>query len=224
MGGAMFLLLWLFGLRHPNNGACSMLCGTRSWCQNGSFQVKWKSLTFTLSKKSHDSLRLFTSWTTREASGEIMPNSTHQPSMSDFAFLVAQMIKNLPAMQDTWVLPRSGRFLGEGNGYPLPYSCQENPITKESGRLQSMGLQRVRHDWSAKNSMSWHQCSCSHSKPQLQPCLPKRPSFGSSMMFCFMLVFSLSFFVFVFVNLLYVFGLWLSCFSIILIHYYIYLL
>ena len=70
-----------------------------------------------------------------------MPNSTPQPSMSDFAFLVAQMIKNLPAMEDTWVLPGSGRFLGEGNGY-----CQENPITKESGRLQSMGLQRVRHD------------------------------------------------------------------------------
>ena len=33
------------------------------------------------------------------------------------------------------------RFLGqgEGNGNPLQYSCLEN--------LQSMGLQRVRHDW-----------------------------------------------------------------------------
>ena len=33
-----------------------------------------------------------------------MPISTPQSSMSDFVFLVVQMIKNLPAMQDTWVL------------------------------------------------------------------------------------------------------------------------
>ena len=32
------------------------------------------------------------------------PISTPQSSMSNFAFLVVQMIKNLPAMQDTWVL------------------------------------------------------------------------------------------------------------------------
>ena len=24
----------------------------------------------------------------------------------------------------------SGRFLGKGNGYPLQYSCQENPMNK----------------------------------------------------------------------------------------------
>ena len=33
-----------------------------------------------------------------------MPISTPQSSMSDLVFLVVQMIKNLPAMQDTWVL------------------------------------------------------------------------------------------------------------------------
>ena len=37
--------------------------------------------------------------------------------------------------------------LGEGNGNPLQYSCQEIPWTEEPSRLQSMGSQRVRHDW-----------------------------------------------------------------------------
>ena len=37
--------------------------------------------------------------------------------------LVAQLVKNLPAMQETPVLiPGSGRSAGEGIGYPLQYS------------------------------------------------------------------------------------------------------
>ena len=40
----------------------------------------------------------------------------------------------------------SGRSPGVGNGNPLQYSGLENPWTEEPGRLQSMGLQRVRHD------------------------------------------------------------------------------
>ena len=39
----------------------------------------------------------------------------------------------------------SGRSPGEGNDYPLQYSCLENS-TEEPGRLQSMGSQRVGHD------------------------------------------------------------------------------
>ena len=37
---------------------------------------------------------------------------------------------------------------GEGNGNPLQYSCLENPHrqTTLDGGVQSMGLQRVRHD------------------------------------------------------------------------------
>ena len=33
---------------------------------------------------------------------------------------------------------------GEGNGTPLQYSCLENPMDEEPGRLQSMGSLRVR--------------------------------------------------------------------------------
>ena len=43
-----------------------------------------------------------------------------------WAFLVAQTIKDLPAMQESWVRSR-GRSPAEGNGYPLLYSCLENP-------------------------------------------------------------------------------------------------
>ena len=42
-------------------------------------------------------------------------------------------------------IPGSGRSPGEENGYPLQYSCLENPMDRESGGLQSMGSQRVRH-------------------------------------------------------------------------------
>ena len=38
---------------------------------------------------------------------------------------VAQMIKNPPAMQETWV--QLGRSPGGGQGNPLQYSCLENP-------------------------------------------------------------------------------------------------
>ena len=63
------------------------------------------------------------------------------------AFLVAQMVKNLPAMQETWV-----QFLGQKD--PLEkgmatYSgilAQRISWTEEPGGLQSMGSQRVRHN------------------------------------------------------------------------------
>ena len=48
--------------------------------------------------------------------------------------------------EDLGLIPGSGRSLGEGNGNPLQYSCLENSMDRESGGLQSMGLQRVRHE------------------------------------------------------------------------------
>ena len=47
---------------------------------------------------------------------------------------------------DLGSIPGSGRSSGEGNGNPLQYSCLENSRDGESGRLQSMGSQRVGHD------------------------------------------------------------------------------
>ena len=48
---------------------------------------------------------------------------------------------------DPGLIPGLGRSSGEWNGNPLQYSCLENPWTEEPGRLQSIGLQRVGHDW-----------------------------------------------------------------------------
>ena len=47
------------------------------------------------------------------------------------ASLVAQRLKRLPAMQETWVRSLGlGRSPGEGNGNPLRYSCLENPMDR----------------------------------------------------------------------------------------------
>ena len=50
---------------------------------------------------------------------------------------------------DLGSIPGLERSLGEGTGNSLQYSCLENPWTEGPGRLQSMGSQRVRHDWAA---------------------------------------------------------------------------
>ena len=45
------------------------------------------------------------------------------------ASLVAQMVKHLPAMQETWVRSLGWEDSpGEGNGNPLQHSCLENPM------------------------------------------------------------------------------------------------
>ena len=57
------------------------------------------------------------------------------------------VVKNLPANAgDTRLIPVWGRSPGEGNGNPLQYSCLENPMDSEHGRLQSLGHKGVRHD------------------------------------------------------------------------------
>ena len=48
---------------------------------------------------------------------------------------------------DLGSIPGWGRSPGEGNGNPLQYSGLENPMDRGACRLQSMGSQRVGHDW-----------------------------------------------------------------------------
>ena len=62
-------------------------------------------------------------------------------------FLVAQTVKNLPAMQETWVrsLGQEEPMEKEMASHPsIP--AREIPWTEEPGALQSTGLQRVGHD------------------------------------------------------------------------------
>ena len=46
------------------------------------------------------------------------------------ASLVAQLVKNLPAMGDPDSIPGLGRSPGGGHGNPFQYSCLENPMDK----------------------------------------------------------------------------------------------
>ena len=50
---------------------------------------------------------------------------------------MAQRLKHLLAMQETWVRSLGGEdpSPGEGNGNPLQYSCLENPWMEELGGL-----------------------------------------------------------------------------------------
>ena len=65
----------------------------------------------------------------------------------DLSQMVAHMINNLPAMQETWV-----RSLGQEDPLEKGMATHSSilvwriPWTEEPGRLQSMGSQRVRQD------------------------------------------------------------------------------
>ena len=54
--------------------------------------------------------------------------------------MVAQTIKNLPAMQEKGLIRVSGRSPGEENGYPLQYSCLENSMDRGAWRATIHGV------------------------------------------------------------------------------------
>ena len=58
--------------------------------------------------------------------------------------LVVLVVKNLPPNAgDTSLIPVLGRFPGEGNGYPLQYSCLENPMDRGAWWATVHGLTKV---------------------------------------------------------------------------------
>ena len=71
--------------------------------------------------------------------------------------LVAQLVKNPPAMQETQV-----RSLGSKNPLEKEMATDSSilawkiPWTEKSGRLQSVGSQRVGHDLAAKPPPKMH--------------------------------------------------------------------
>ena len=62
--------------------------------------------------------------------------------------LVAQMVKNLPAVQETWVWSLGWEDpLEKEMATHSSILAWRTPWTEEPGGLQTVGLQRVRHDW-----------------------------------------------------------------------------
>ena len=78
-----------------------------------------------------------------------------------WASLVAQMVKNLPAMQETWVWSLSWEdSLQKGMGTPSGILAWRIPRTEEPGRLQSMGLQSIGHNWATFTHFSGYPTFC----------------------------------------------------------------
>ena len=77
------------------------------------------------------------------------------------------MVKNPPAKaEDRDLITGLRRSPGEGNGNPLKYSCLGDSMDRGDWRLQSMGLQRVRH-----NRVNEHAAATSLQACQtVQPC------------------------------------------------------
>ena len=76
--------------------------------------------------------------------------------------LVAQMVKNLPAMQDTWVWSLDLKDpLEKGMATHSNIFAWRIPWTEEPSGLQSMASQRVGHDW-VTNIFTYFQWRCRH--------------------------------------------------------------
>ena len=80
--------------------------------------------------------------------------------------LVAQRLKPLPAMQETWV-----QSLGWEDPLEKEMASHSSilawriPRTEEPGGLQSMGSQRVRHDWATSLQVTEQQQNCPRGFP-----------------------------------------------------------
>ena len=92
------------------------------------------------------------------------------PSPDLRASLVAQLVKNLSAMQETWVWSLNWNdLLEEGMATHSSVLAWRIPWTEEPGGLRSVGLQRVGHGWATKHTQHspdlgrlhvlWHSCS-----------------------------------------------------------------
>ena len=80
--------------------------------------------------------------------GLIPGEGTSYPRQFSWASLVAQMVKNPSAIQETWIWSLSWEdSLKKGQATHSSILVWRIPWRGESGRLQSMGHKRVRHDW-----------------------------------------------------------------------------
>ena len=74
-------------------------------------------------------------------------------SLGSLNYLVAQSVKNLPAMKETCVRSLGQQDpLKEGTATHSSILAWKIPRTEESGRLQSMELQRVGHDLTTEHA------------------------------------------------------------------------
>ena len=108
--------------------------------------------------------------------------------------LMAQKVVSACNVEDLSLIPGSERSPGEENGNALQYSCLENPMNGGAWRptgLQSIGSQRVRHNWTTSFSLSsWHETiwlaeysACSYDLAYPGVCLPSVASFSGFLLY-----------------------------------------
>ena len=67
--------------------------------------------------------------------------------------LVAQLVKNPPAVQDTWI-PGLGRSPEEGKGYPLQYSGLDEALSRLLSDLENQDLKGKVEEIQVERGMS----------------------------------------------------------------------
>ena len=121
----------------------------------GSVPPTWKPLQETMWRRPRTCLLM------RKSPREPLWWKHPNPSAKDWnSSLVAHMVKNLLAMQETWV-----QFLGWEDPWRRKWQLApiflsgKSPWTEEPGRPQSMGSQRIRPDWAAFTFKDWNMLS-----------------------------------------------------------------
>ena len=121
-------ILFLTGKPEPSN----IIKSAFIW-----LNVQWRLKIFILKEKCRKSILFFLNW-------------------GIVASLVVQTVKNLPAMQETWI-----QSLGWEDPLEKGMATHSSILTwtilwtEEPGMLQFMGSQRVRHDW-VTNTLIFH--------------------------------------------------------------------
>ena len=86
-------------------------------------------------------------WGWGEKQGPQPASETFKYNCGVWASLVAQMVKNPPAVWETWIRSLGWEDpLGKGMATHSRILAWRIPQTEETRGLQSMGLQRVKHD------------------------------------------------------------------------------
>ena len=78
--------------------------------------------------------------------GEVIPCIVNPAKYITGASPGGLVVKNPPNAGDSGLISRWRRSPGGGNGNPCSILAWESPWTEKPGRLQSIALQRVRHN------------------------------------------------------------------------------
>ena len=154
----------------------SLACSS-SWCCEELDTTKWLNWTYWLSSEAYLQGH-HECWQSSSSTGYIshwlllcnslhvyISTASHSQGRKRYhyyrqrASLVAQLLKNLPALQETWV--RSLWSLGQEDPLEKEMATHSStlawkiPWTEKPGGLQSMGSQRAGHNWVTSLSFSF---------------------------------------------------------------------